>query len=83
LALLVDGVCVRGHERLEFRRVPPPTKGEFDRNIHLHVLVLDGAYLVATEPPLFRRIALAAASVRGACFSNAWKPGFADRVPVI
>jgi hypothetical protein len=26
-------------------------------NIHLHMLVLDGAYLVDTEPPVFRRIA--------------------------
>jgi hypothetical protein len=25
-------------------------------NIHLHMLVLDGAYLVGTEPPVFRRI---------------------------
>ena len=26
-------------------------------NIHFHMLVLDGAYLVGTEPPVFRRIA--------------------------
>jgi hypothetical protein len=26
-------------------------------NIHFHLLVLDGAYLVGTEPPVFRRIA--------------------------
>jgi hypothetical protein len=26
-------------------------------NIHFHILVLDGAYLVDTEPPVFRRIA--------------------------
>jgi Putative transposase len=26
-------------------------------NIHLHMLVLDGAYLVGTEPPVFRRMA--------------------------
>jgi hypothetical protein len=26
-------------------------------NIHFHMLVLDGAYLVGTEPPAFRRIA--------------------------
>jgi Putative transposase len=26
-------------------------------NIHFHLLVLDGAYLVETEPPVFRRIA--------------------------
>jgi hypothetical protein len=26
-------------------------------NIHFHMLVLDGAYLVDTEPPVFRRIA--------------------------
>jgi len=26
-------------------------------NVHLHMLVLDGAYLVGTEPPVFRRIA--------------------------
>jgi hypothetical protein len=25
-------------------------------NIHFHALVLDGAYLVGTEPPVFRRI---------------------------
>jgi hypothetical protein len=25
-------------------------------NIHFHMLVLDGAYLVGTEPPVFRRI---------------------------
>jgi hypothetical protein len=25
-------------------------------NIHFHLLVLDGAYLVGTEPPVFRRI---------------------------
>jgi hypothetical protein len=26
-------------------------------NIHFHLLVLDGAYLVGAEPPVFRRIA--------------------------
>ncbi|HSC07235.1 MAG TPA: transposase [Steroidobacteraceae bacterium] len=26
-------------------------------NIHFHMLVLDGAYLVGTEPPVFRRVA--------------------------
>jgi hypothetical protein len=26
-------------------------------NIHFHMLVLDGAYLVGTEPPMFRRMA--------------------------
>ena len=26
-------------------------------NIHFHMLVLDGTYLVGTEPPVFRRIA--------------------------
>jgi hypothetical protein len=26
-------------------------------NVHLHMLVLDGAYLVGTGPPVFRRIA--------------------------
>jgi hypothetical protein len=28
----------------------------FNLNIHFHALVLDGAYLVGTEPPVFRRI---------------------------
>jgi len=28
-----------------------------DLNIHFHALVLDGAYLVGTDPPVFRRIA--------------------------
>jgi hypothetical protein len=26
-------------------------------NVHLHMLVLDGAYLTGTQPPVFRRIA--------------------------
>jgi hypothetical protein len=26
-------------------------------NIHFHALVLDGAYLVGTDPPVLRRIA--------------------------
>jgi hypothetical protein len=31
-------------------------------NIHFHMLVLDGAYLVGTEPPVFRRMAPPAAA---------------------
>ncbi len=44
-------------------------------NIHFHMLVLDGAYLVGTEPPVFRRIDAAAprgaASARRAAWPNA------------
>jgi hypothetical protein len=29
---------------------------EANLNIHFHMLVLDGTYLVGTEPPVFRRI---------------------------
>ena len=28
--LMLDGVYVRSHDRLEFHRVPPPTKAELD-----------------------------------------------------
>jgi hypothetical protein len=33
-------------------------------NIHFHMLVLDGAYFVGTEPPVFRRIASPSAAER-------------------
>jgi hypothetical protein len=45
-------------------------------NIHFHLLVLDGAYLAGTEPPVFRRIA--PPSGRSCkCSSNAWRSGSA------